>query len=120
MTQIRFDKNLYPQEALMKAVYSFTNIAYIQVGQNDKEYIVMLSVKGNDNNIDEIVNQLKNELLAESIRYYISRKTKNLRELILARAFATTIVGNPSADEIQEETENTAINGILTNWFENK
>ena len=50
------------------------------------------------------------------VRLCVSDKTKNVRELILARAFSSTIIEDES---IQPPAENDYdIDSILTDWFE--
>ena len=50
------------------------------------------------------------------VRIHVTNKTKNIRELILARALSSTVIER-FEDEIVDEEE-PDINEILTDWFE--
>lgn len=109
-----FKKELYSKYALIMAAYRFTDIAYIHLDVDKENYIVDLHLKDDSYSINE--EEFKNTLLAEMVRLNISARTKNVRELILARAFSSTIIEN---EETEKPVENNFdINSILTDWFE--
>ncbi len=63
-----------------------------------------------------------NEMLAQSVRHEIYLQTKDIRELLLARALATSVVINDEAidevvDGISEKHEEFDENEILKDWF---
>ena len=59
--------------------------------------------------------EFNNEMLAQATRYEIFQQTKDLREISLARALASTVIEKDSIvtnDDVDEDAEE-----ILKNWF---
>ncbi len=110
----RFNKELYSKEALIKAAYRFTDRSYIHLDTDDKSYIVDINLKPGCEDFSE--EEFQNEILGEMVRIHVTNKTKNIRELILARALSSTVIER-FEDEIVDEEE-PDINDILTEWFE--
>ena len=109
-----FPKDIYTKTALIKAAYNYTNIAYIHLDTNNKDFIVNIEMKEKQSDILE--RDFLNEMLAQMVRLDIQKPTKNIRELILARAFSSTMIEENEAEQtIQEEIN---INDILKDWFE--
>ena len=69
-----------------------------------------------DETSDNIDSKFENELIAQQTRKLISQSTKQIRELIVARAFASTLV-DVSKSEPKTETTYSA-SSILKDWFE--
>lgn len=110
-----FKKELYQPSALFKAAYNFTDKAFIHLDADDENYIVDLEMKKGCEAIPP--EQFQNEILAAMVRNDISFRTKNVRELILARALASTVVNPPQdGEEIASTTD--SIEDILQDWFE--
>lgn len=110
-----FLKSIYNKEALLKAAYMFTNKAYIHLDADDNYYIVDITIKkGSDNNVD--IEAFQNEMIAQMVRQNVREKTKNIRELILARAFSSTMISE--APTYQPEKNTVDINDILLDWFD--
>lgn len=113
---LEFDKQLYPKPAVIKAAFKFTDIAYLHLSQNENHYIVDLLPK-DEQRCADIGEELKNELLLQSMRQLIISETGDLRKLILARALASTMVeGEEEALEAPGEGFNA--DRILRDWFE--
>lgn len=120
MNRLKFSKELYPKVALIKAAYNFTDKAFIHLDADKKYYYVTLEAKPNSEDITE--GDFVNEMLCQSVRHEVYSQTKNIRELLLARAMATSVV--LADDSIQEGTmdgQNDEYDDetILTDWFEN-
>lgn len=111
---IEFSKDLYAKEALIKAAYSFTDRAYIKLGQSDDNYLFEYSFKDGCH-FDP--GEVENEMLFQTARHQVFLETKELRKIIVARAMASTIVGDETIDE-SKSTENEK--DILRNWFDNE
>ncbi len=114
MMNYRFSKEIYSKEALLKSAYRFTDIAYLHLDVDQEYYYVTIELKNNDKVISE--KDFQNILLAEMVRLCVSNKTKNIRELVLARAFSSTIIEEIPKEQPPENDFN--INEILTDWFE--
>jgi His-Xaa-Ser system protein HxsD len=85
----KYNKNLYPKSALIKSAYHFTDSAYIHLACDEDYYIVSIELK-DENIIDE--KSFENEMLAQTARYEIFQQTKNIREISLARALASSVI----------------------------
>lgn len=114
--KFKFSKEIYNKEALLKAAYSFTDRAYIHIDADDAYYIVDVNSKDGNASNGIKLEAFKNEILAQMVRQDIHNKTKNIRELILARAFSSTMISEiPS---YQPEEGEVDIDDILKDWFE--
>lgn len=116
-----FTKELYNKEALLKAAYHFTDIAYIHLDSDEKNYIVNIEMKSDAKsaNISEL--DFQNEFLAQMVRQNVSNRTKNVRELMIARAFSSTIIENNALDwdrPLEDTLSDVDENDILVDWFE--
>ena len=92
-----FTKEIYDKDALLKAAYHFTDIAYIHLDVDEENFIVAIEAKEKGN------------------------QTKTVRELMLAKAFSSTIIENDQKDStpIQITDDNDiAPENILKDWFE--
>lgn len=108
-----FSKSIYPKEVLIKSAYVFTDRAYIHLDENDKYYIVNIEYKGKPSfNYDDF----KNEMLAQTVRMEIYKKTKDIRKLTIARAFASTVIDELPNDDSEDEIFD--MDRILNDWFE--
>ena len=59
-----------------------------------------------------------NEMLFQTVRQEVSKKTQIIRELTLARAFSSTIISEDQP-QLMDEDEDVDIDSILSDWFEN-
>lgn len=114
MERIRFNKNLYSRAALLKAAYHFTDKYYIYLDQNETDFLIEMTAK-EDAHEENIANLFSNGLLAQATREIVRQQTSNVRELILGRAFGSTIVEESKA----EEPAGTDVDGsnIFADWF---
>lgn len=118
MMQYRFKKDIYPKIAVLKAAYNYTDKAFVHLDADDMYYYVNLDMKDDNNIISE--KDFQNELLAQVIRHEVYLQTKNIRELLLARAMATTVVVKTDNEQTKELFEDTdSEQDILKDWFEN-
>ncbi|OJU10974.1 MAG: His-Xaa-Ser system protein HxsD [Clostridiales bacterium 43-6] len=122
--QIKFSKELYPKFALIKTAYAFTNRAYVHLDTDGLYYVINWIPRESQEVVTE--GEFMNEMLTQCARYEILKKTRNLRELLAARAIASTMLdmsgiskedintdnGNDNEDHMSSEDE------ILRDWFE--
>ena len=117
-TVLKFKKELYPKEAVMKAAYHFIDKSYIHVDYSDGDFIIEIISK-NENNDDSIALEFENELLAQAVRYQVYTQTHTIREILMARAMSSTITGSNSELEQALPSKNAdSLESILTDWFE--
>lgn len=113
------DKSIYSREVLLKTAYCFTDRVYLHLAQNDTKWIVSWTPK---EECDISPNEFENELISQQTRLHLLEKTSDIRKLILARAFASTIIDNqlvPSEDvNGSDEMIDACDEDILKGWFE--
>ena len=115
---IKFGKEMYPKSALIKASYQFTDIAYVFLDSDETHYIVDIIYK-NDKCEGKLENDFKNELLIQCARQVVFQQTKEIRELIMARAFASTVVYSDKDTPIPDDAAvGESLDSILTDWFD--
>jgi len=114
-----FNRELYSRGALLKAAYHFTDRVYVYLNQDEVQYCVEFTSK--DNSCDEafLMQEFANELLAQSTREEILITTANIRELILGRAFGSTIVDSAEGEAADTPMEGEAEN-VFEDWFGGK
>jgi len=110
-----FSKALYPKEAVLKASYCFIDRCYIHLSQTDADYCVELSEK-ETMSPDILMNEFKNELLAQSVRYHVYKQTHVIREVLMARAMASTIVDSCHVHDTNGTDPN--LEDIIQDWFD--
>lgn len=113
--EFRFSRQLYPKIALLKSAYHFTDKAYLHLDQDEEDYIIQIEYKG-DAQFD--FQEFQNEMLTQAVRYEILRQTKDIRQLTLARALASTIIEDEAIQEI-DDRDDFDVNDILKDWFAN-
>ena len=112
--EFKFRKDIYPQSALIKAAYHFTDIAYIHLDADDQYFLVNLSLK-EGNILDP--RDFENEILAQTARYEILRNTRDIRTIALARAMGSSVIDEANTPA-EEEMDGFSVNDVLKDWFE--
>ena len=115
MSQYRFSKELYSKVALIKAAYNFTDSAYIHLDADDNYFYVTIETKQSDSAVSE--KEFINEMLTQSVRHEVYQQTKNIRELLLARAMATSVIVDEALIDEQDAGDSFEENDILKDWF---
>ncbi|MCB7320470.1 His-Xaa-Ser system protein HxsD [Lacrimispora sp. 210928-DFI.3.58] len=117
---IKLDAGIYPKVALLKAAFAFIDKYYIHLAIEDNDYCVMVTAKENGDLSDTIQCEFENELLSQTIRYEVFKQTHVLREVLMARAMASTMIMDEDPIEAvtnsQDGDEN--LDMILEDWFE--
>ncbi len=118
MKELKFSKELYPKQALIKAAYNFTDKAYVHLDADEQYFYVSMTEKEGQSICED---SFVNEMLAQSVRHEIYLQTKNIRELLMARALATCVVMEESdTDDMGEmlyQEEQFDEEEILKDWF---
>lgn len=126
--QIELNIDIYPIDISMKAAYNYIENTYIFFKKlSEKIYIIEFEKKNEKINLDDIIGNFKNDLLHESLRKNIAIETKNLRELIIARALYGFALENIEEDtalesfEIEDKNESLSYKddkkNIGKSWF---
>lgn len=111
----KYAKELYAKEVIMKAAYMFTDYAFIHLDVDTDNYLVSMKSKAKESE-EILLNRFENELIVQQARYMVTRDTKNIREMIVARALSSTIVNLVKEPETLENKYNA--NDILTDWYD--
>lgn len=112
---MKFSKELYSKIALIKAGYNFTDVAYVHLDADDNYYYVTLESKHPEHNICE--KDFLNEMLTQSVRHEVYQQTKNIRELLLARAMATSVIVDEQLIDDCEHDDSYTEDTLLKDWF---
>lgn len=116
-----FLKKIYDKDALLKAAYHYTDIAYLHLDADETNYIVTIEMKDDRRAIEE--KEFLNEILAQMVRKKVAEETKTIRELMIARAFSSTIIERESNAcnfncSQNESDKDIVTEDILEDWFE--
>ena len=115
---MKFKVDLYPKSVLLKSAFSFTDRAYVHLDEREGYYYVEMTPKEAAPTFDD--REFINEMLFQTVRQEVTKKTKTIRELTLARAFSSTIISEDHPESMEEnEDEDVDIDSILSDWFEN-
>ena len=123
--RIRYDKEFYSKETLLKAAYHFTDKAYVYLGVEDDSFFVDFAPKDDVScDKEKLENEFKNELLAQVIHQTVSKETTVLRELLVARALSSTMVdegiSSDAAESPMTEDAQDELDAIAKDWFDEK
>lgn len=122
--KIKVDKKIYSLDALLKTAFSFTDQVYLHLAQNENSWIISWEGK-NEASID--ASEFENELIMQQLRERITEKTAEVRKLLLARAFSSSMIDmeedmpvetdsdNPFRKEIEEEYDSS---DVMKGWFD--
>lgn len=115
MNELKFNRELYSKVALIKAAYNFIDIAYIHLDADNEYYYVSIEEKNPVIAISE--SDFVNEMLTQAVRHEIYLQTKSIRELMLARAMATSVVTRDDTLVPDGTHEAFSEDEILKDWF---
>lgn len=125
IAEIIISKELYPLITIKKAIANYLDYVYIKLEELSKNVILKIQLKNENGDLEKVVGEFYNELLRESLRYDIANETKNLRELIIARALYTTCIDvdyentdETNLDKAENYEEEFDMNEIAVNWFD--
>ena len=113
--QIKYRKELYSRNVLFKTCYKFTDIAYIHLDSDDDDFIVTISPKDSTDKSDFEL-EFSNQMIEEVNREIVTEQTKNIRQILLTRSLASTVVYD---DEISEIETDVSDKSAMRDWFDN-
>ena len=115
----KYNVNIYNKDALIKAAFMFIDRCYVHLDIDDEHYVVSLTPK-DDVVCANLKEEFENELLGQTVRYMVQKKTKTIRELLLARAMASSMAIKDDLDNLEsdEDISNEELNTILKDWFQ--
>lgn len=122
--EIKVDKAIYSKQVLLKTAYSFSDRAYLHLSQDNHSWIIQWTDMPDQ---EVLPDMFENELLTQQLREELLEKTKDIRLLLLSRAFASSAMDiNPSDTALttNEDSDKTNIDEeedaerILKGWFD--
>ena len=123
---IRIPLNLYARPAVIKALYSYRDKYLISYELTDQDLIIYFEpVKDISFELKEEVSNILKDLDFQMIRYDTMNGTKEIRELLVARALYTTCI-EPEHEELDTVVEDNVsswkndIQGIFSSWASEK
>ena len=123
--KLMVDKGIYSKDVLLKTAFSFTERAYIHLEQNNEYWVIQWT-----NKEDEDINPLEfeKELIAQQIRERLLVINSDIRKIVLARAYASSVIeladektnGNKIdvIDDGKQSLETMDSEKILKGWFD--
>ena len=116
--RIALDMRLYDRSAVIKALYRFHDDYIISYEIDGTELQVFFDNKDTISDYNTVVSEVMKELDFQMIRLDTISKTKDIRELLIARAlYATCIEPEREPENVDEEKINSDwesdINGIF-------
>lgn len=114
---IKADKKIYSKIVLLKTAFTFTDHAYLHLSQDSDSWVIQWTEKEGENISPQ---EFENELIQQQIREKLLEQSADIRKILLARAFASTIIDapvQPEEEEIMDENPEEAGN-ILKGWFD--
>ena len=120
----RYNASVYSRDIILKAAYAFIDKYYIHVDKQGNDYLVLISAKDGDGDAN-ITELFENELISAAIRRQVFQQTHVIRELLLGRAMASTMImesdDEGNAIEMKEESsQNSELKSILEDWFDHE
>ena len=118
--RIKLETDLYSKDTIMRTAYHFIDNYYIFLDKDDDFVVVSMISKKEQKITDglhiQIEGEFRNELLNQEVRKSIRKETKNIRELILARAMYSSYIEEPEI--IRESETEFSIDDIAKDCFE--
>ena len=85
--QVNVDLSLYAKEAVVSAIYKYTNKFYIHQQTTEDLIVVIFESKDNQVVTEEVVKQFCNDLIDQQVRYNTEKQFGHIRDLIVEEAF---------------------------------
>jgi len=81
-------KKIYSKDAILATAYKFTDQVFIDVSDEPEgSFIIHFRNKGN-NPLEQVVGEFSNKLIDQQLREKISKDTRELRDVVIKKAFA--------------------------------
>lgn len=121
--EIRVDKSIYSKQVLLKTAYSFSDRVYLHLSQDDQSWIIQWTDMPGQIIKPEM---FENEMLSQQLREELVEKTRDIRTLLLSRAFASSAMEIESTDteppiitdDNMLDEGDAAAEDILKGWFD--
>ena len=112
-----FSTELYPKEVIIKTACSMIDKCYVHLDLIDNKYCLQITSKDSESDSD-IKKRLDNEIIFQLARYTVSVRTSDIRQLIMGRAFATSMIAEKRKIPDYDCNYVSSADAILKDWFE--
>jgi His-Xaa-Ser system protein HxsD len=86
---VDFDTRLYSENVIFRVCHSFTARCFLAVTQlGDNQVRVNFTPRAGGETLESLTLEFGNELINQRVRAEVADETRNIRELIVAQAFA--------------------------------
>ncbi len=83
------DKEIYSSDVLHQCFYWYTGDFEVEISVHDQQhYRVILNSINDDPDLETLIRKIKRDLVDFKLRQIVTRDTQNIRDLIVAKAFA--------------------------------
>ena len=119
---LRVKKDLFAQEALLKAACMLIDDYYLLLDKDSEDYILTCTPKEEDMEINEEILEgiLFNHLIAQEVQQKVSRDNYKIKETIVGKVLIHAIGVQPLVSELifdeDEEDEDEDLDELSTPW----
>src|SRR5437762_14140149 len=89
--RIHIDSAVYSEDVVFKCFYWYSKNFAVEISKDNNEHLVSLTPKSgtlHEVAVTELLDKIRQDLLDFKLRDIITKETKTVRELIIAKAFA--------------------------------
>jgi His-Xaa-Ser system protein HxsD len=89
--EVRVNATLYSSQVIFKCLYWYSENFVCEVLQDGDSWVVEIVLKEgdfDDNSIQKLISKFKQDLIDFKTREIITEETKNIRDILLVKAFA--------------------------------
>jgi His-Xaa-Ser system protein HxsD len=102
---LKLQKSLYSQDAVLKAIYRFTDRAFVDIQQGDDIWEVGLRPKQASADPQVLLAELRNEAVDQQLRETVAIETRAVRDLILTHALSQANLIDPELEGVDSRTD---------------
>lgn len=86
--ELIINRDIFSEESIIKCLYWWGDRLSVDLEKSDTSFIVTLSCTSEKLNLEDIIVSIKRDLLDFKTREIILNETKDIRALLIAKAFA--------------------------------
>lgn len=88
--KVILDKNIYSTEILHKCFYWYSSQYSVEISSIDEKWAIVVLSRINDSTEtwDSVIQKVKRDIIDFKLRDIVTKETQNIRDLLIAKAFA--------------------------------
>lgn len=104
---IYLDKNVFSKDGIFKCLYWYSDEHHITITLLKRSEIYKIQIKPNNknlsnSNLQKLLSRIERDLIDFNLRDIITKETKNIRELLIAKAFSHGEFGESPIEEFND------------------